>query len=268
MVNPAPKEEAEVAPNTEEVATALKEAAVPLVESGDVTVEQRDAAVDAVLDAGSGADASNQEREHQERQALNFQNLLGNDVQANDIKQALFDPDNSIMQLFVNVIAAFTGADPDEMMAKIQEGFEKDKPNKDAASDNKGDDPKVDNPEVAKDEPSKVEASEGDKPSTDIADDAAPEATSPEEDKGYVQGVGQGPVTFDVEIQPQGGLIADFDVGSMVFNGGGDAPSLFNNLSNPDASQISLVDPKVDISAAMDMVEPPKNENVIGGMNM
>ncbi len=213
-----------------------------------------------------GTDNSlNQEKEHQERQALNLQNLLGGDGENSGIK-SLFSADNPIMQMFVGLIAALTGQNPDELMAKMQEKMDK-KP-----ADAKADDPKNEVAAKKDDTPPKADDSNPKVDDQKVAQNDTPqeskqEADTPEEDKGYVQGVGGGPVTFDVATLSSGAPIANFDVGSMIFGDGNAAPSVFNGLSNPDVSQISMVDPMVNMSATVDTVDPPKTENVIGSLN-
>ncbi len=266
--------------------------------AGDETIpqESKDIIINAVRNSGGDSSVfaasvlnginelalagQEQERQHQERQAFNLQNLLGSAGEGAELS-SLFSADGPVFQFFVGLIAAFTGQDPQEMMAKIQEGLNKgqsENKNENKAStpkdgtsaksqtpdsNAKGSDPKADTAPKSEDSSPKTET-----PTEVVQEDVNQDAASPqEEDKGYVQGVGGRAVTFSVATLAVGEPVADFDTGSIIFGNGSPAPSIFNNLANPNAGQVSMVDPMIDMSATADTVEPPRSENVIGSLN-
>jgi len=281
MVNPLP--EAEETGQKSIIEEGLRDAAAPLVENGSATTNQVDDAIDATINSLKEPQITEQSKvdpdkaSEEIRRALNLQNLSeGNDsnLGSNGGLKDMLGPDSQIMQMFVGFIAALTGQDPDDLMANIQEKMDKklagaktdDPKNEDATPKADDSSPKTD--AVANnDDDTSPKADDQEVAKNDATQESKQDVNTPEEDKGYVQGIGGGAATFDVASLTLGEPIANFDVGSMIFGDGNGAPSVFNGISNPDVSQISMVDPMVDMSATADTVEPPKNENVIGSMN-
>ena len=290
MVNPSPEAEGTVQNNI--IEEGLRDAAAPLVEDGSATTNQVDEAIEATVNSlkePNNANVTEQskadpDKESEEiRRALNLQNLSegnGSNLGSDGGLKSLFGPDSQIMQMFVGFIAALTGQDPDVLMANMQEKMDKksadakaDDPKNEVAAKKDDATPKADDSSpktdaVAKNDDSSPKVDAPEVAQNDAAQESKQEVDAPEEDKGYVQGVGGGPVTFDVATLSSGAPIANFDVGSMIFGDGNGAPSVFNGLSNPDVSQVSMVNPMIDMSATADTVEPPNNENVIGSMNI